>query len=101
LWRTRDALVAEVAVDLEHALEAADHQPLQVQLGRDAQEHLLVQRVVVRDEGLGVGAARDRVQHRRLHLQEAVLDHEAADRASALLRATKRARAASSVIRST
>jgi hypothetical protein len=33
----RDALVAEVAVDLEHALQAADHQALQVQLGRDAQ----------------------------------------------------------------
>ena len=80
----RDAFVAEAAVDLEHALEAADHQPLQVQLGRDAQEHLLVERVVVRDEGLGVGAARDRVQHRRLHLQEAVLDHEVADRADGL-----------------
>jgi ribosomal protein L7/L12 len=79
-----DALVAEVAVDLEHALEAAHQQPLQVQLGRDAQEHLLVQRVVVGDEGLGVGAARDGVQHRRLHLQEAVLDHEAADRADRL-----------------
>jgi hypothetical protein len=79
-----DPLVAEVAVDLEHTLEAAHQQPLQVELGRDAQEHLLVQRVVVGDEGLGVGAARDRVQHRRLDLQEAVLDHEVADRADRL-----------------
>ena len=31
-------------------------------------------------KGLRVGAARDRVQHRRLDLDEAVLDHEAADR---------------------
>ena len=38
--RTRDAFVAEVAVDLEHALEAADDQALQVQLRRDAQEHV-------------------------------------------------------------
>jgi hypothetical protein len=79
-----DAFVAEVAVDLEHALEAADHQALQVELGRDAQEHLLVERVVVRDEGLGVRAAGDRVQHRRLDLEEAVLDHEVADRAHRL-----------------
>ena len=76
----RDAFVAEVAVDLEHALEAADQQPLQVQLRRDAQEHLLVERVVVRDERLGVRAARDRVQHRRFDLEEVVLDHELANR---------------------
>ena len=36
----RDAFVAEVAVDLEHLLEAADDQPLEVQLRRDAQEEL-------------------------------------------------------------
>jgi hypothetical protein len=47
----------------------------------------MVERVVVGDERLGVGAAGDRVQHRRLHLEEAVLDHEAADGATALLRA--------------
>ena len=43
-------LVAEVAADLEDALEAADHQPLQVQLGRDAQVEVEVERVVVGDE---------------------------------------------------
>src|SRR5258707_14867577 len=30
-----DALVPEVAVDLEHALDAADQQPLEIELGRD------------------------------------------------------------------
>jgi hypothetical protein len=40
----RQALVAEIAVDLEHALEAADHQALQVQLRRDAQEQVHVER---------------------------------------------------------
>ena len=74
-----DAFVAEVAVDLEHALETADQQALQVQLGRDAQEHFLIQRVVVRLEGFGVGTAGDRVQHRRFDLQEAVADHVVAD----------------------
>ncbi len=33
----RDALVAEVAVDLVNPIEAAHHQPLQIQLRRDAQ----------------------------------------------------------------
>ena len=51
-----DALVAEVATDLEHALEAADHQPLQVELGGDAKEQVEVERVVMRHEGPCGGA---------------------------------------------
>jgi hypothetical protein len=47
----------KLPVDLEHPLEAAHQQALEVQLRRDAQVHLLVERVVVRGEGLGVGAA--------------------------------------------
>ena len=45
-----DALVAEHARHLEHLVEAADDQPLEVQLGSDAQEQVDVERVVVRDE---------------------------------------------------
>ena len=48
--------------DLEHPLEAADDQPLQVQLGRDAQVEVDVERVVVGDERLGQRAAGDRVE---------------------------------------
>ena len=66
----RHALVAEVAVDLVDALEAADHQPLQVQLRRDAQVHVDVERVVMRHERPRRGAARDRLHHRRLDLDE-------------------------------
>src|SRR5471032_127999 len=76
----RHAFVAEVAVDLEHAVEAAYHQALEVQLGRDTQEHLHVQRIVVGDEWFCRGAARNRVQHRRFDFHELVLFHEAADR---------------------
>ncbi len=76
----RHAFVAEVAVDLEHAVETAHHQALQVQLGRDTQVHLHVQRVVVGDEWLGRRAAGNGVQHRGFHFHEAVLVHEAADR---------------------
>ncbi len=74
------AFVAEVAVDLEHALEAADDEPLQVELRRDAQEHRHVERVVMRRERLRGRAAGDRMQHRRLDLEEAVAAHEVADR---------------------
>ena len=80
----RDAFVAEAAVDLEHAIEPAHDQALQVQLGRDAQKHLLVQRIVVRGEGFGIGAARNGVQHGRLHLQKLVRHHELADAADRL-----------------
>ena len=45
-----EALVAEDATDLEHLLVPADDEPLQVQLERDAQDELEVERVVVREE---------------------------------------------------
>ena len=38
----RNAFVAEIAVDLKHPLETADQQAFQIQLGRDAQKHLLI-----------------------------------------------------------
>ena len=64
-------LVAEDAANLVHLAEAAYDQPLQVQLGLDAQEHVDVQRVVVRYKGAGGGADFQRVQNRRVHLQKA------------------------------
>ena len=67
----RDALVAEVLADLVDALEAADDQPLEVQLGGDPQVEVAVELVVVRRERAGVGAAVERLQDRRLDLDEA------------------------------
>src|SRR6476646_158130 len=46
----RHPLVAEELAELVDVLEAADDRPLQVQLGRGAQEQLAVERVVVGDE---------------------------------------------------
>jgi len=66
----RQAFVAEVAVDLVHALEAADDETLQVQLRRDAQVHVEIERVVMRAEGARRGPAWDRLHHRRLDLEE-------------------------------
>src|SRR5690606_2239850 len=68
-----DALVAEGAAHLEDLLHAADAQPLQVQLGGDAQVQVEVVGVDVGGEGAGVGAAVDLLQHRRLDLEEAAL----------------------------
>ena len=73
------ALVAEVLADLVHAVDAADDAALEVQLGGDAQVEVALELVVVRDEGLGQGAAVQRLQHRRLHLDEAARVEEAAD----------------------
>ena len=75
-----EAFVAKVAVDLEHLLEAAHDQTLEVELRRNAQEQLHVERVVVGGKGFGRGAAGDGMHHRRLHLEEAVADHVIANR---------------------
>ena len=84
----RDPLVAEVAVDLVDALDAADDQPLQVELGRDPQEEVDVERVVVRHERPGRRAAGERLHHRRLDLEVAAAveepPEEADDRRPAL-----------------
>ncbi len=74
-----DALVAEVAVDLVDAVEAADDQSLQIQLGRDAQEEIEVERVVMRGEGLRGCASGDLVHHRGFDFEVAAAVEEFAD----------------------
>ncbi len=59
---------------------SAHHQSLQIKLGSDAQEQINVQRIVVRGERLGHGAAGDGMHHRRLHLDKAVVVEEAPQR---------------------
>ena len=66
----RDAFVAEVSVDLVDAIEAADEQPLQIELGGDPQVEIHVERIVVGLERPRDGAARDGLHHRRFHLEE-------------------------------
>ena len=73
------ALVAEVARELIHALEAAHDEALQVKLVGNAEVHRDVQGVVVRDERTRRGAAGDGLQHRGLHLEIAALVEETAD----------------------
>src|SRR4051794_4825624 len=76
----RQPLVAEVLADLVHALQAADDQPLEVELDRDAEVEVALQRVVVRREGPRDAAAVDRLEHGRLDLDEAARVEERAYR---------------------
>ena len=91
----RDALVAEVLPDLVHLLQPAHDQPLQVQLGRDAQVEVRVELVVVRDERPREGAAVAGLEHRRLDLDEAALVEPAPDRRHHAERVMKAARVSS------
>ena len=76
----RDSLVAEVLADLVDLLEPADDQPLEVELGGDAEIAILVELVVVRHERLGERAAVARLEHGRLDLDEPPLVQDAPDR---------------------
>jgi hypothetical protein len=71
---------AEVAIDLVHALETADDKALQVQLGRDAQKELHIERVVMGEERPRQRTARDRLHHRRLDFEVTAAVQKAADR---------------------
>ncbi len=75
----RDALVAEVLADLVDPLETADDEALEVELVRDAEVVVRVELVVVRDERLREAAPVERLQDRRLDLDEAVRVEPAAD----------------------
>ena len=67
-----DPFVAIDAAQLVDPLDAADQQPLEVQLQRDPQEQVDVERVVMRLERPGRGAAGDRVQRRAFDFDEAL-----------------------------
>ncbi len=75
----RDPFIAEVTVDLVHPFNAADGEPLEVELGRNAEKELHVERVVVRHERPRQRAARDRLHHRRLDFEIAARVQESAE----------------------
>ena len=75
----RQPFVAEAAVDFVDPLEAANDQPLQVQLRRHAQVQVHAQAVVVGDERPRRRAARNGVHHRRFHFQIVARVEEAAN----------------------
>src|SRR5215218_6594010 len=74
-----DALVTEVLAELVDAVDAADDEALEVELGGDPQVEVAIEGVVVGREWPRQGAAVERLQDRRLDLDEAVLVEPAAD----------------------
>ena len=77
--RQVDALVAELAADLVHAVDAADDEHLEVEFRGHAHKQLLAQVVVPRLKRLCRGAPRQLVHHRGLHLQKLPRVEVAAD----------------------
>ncbi len=76
--RPVQAFVPEVLADFEHLLQAADNQPLQVELIGNPHEHLLFEHVVERFKRPRRGPAVNRLQDRRLDLDESALGQEPA-----------------------
>ena len=74
------ALVAEDTAHLVHLVKAAHNEPLQVQLGLNTQVHGNIQRIVVGDEGAGVGADLDGLQNGSVHFQKSAGVEELAQR---------------------
>jgi len=74
-----DALVAEVAVNLVDAIHAADYEPLEVELRRDAEEEIQIERVMVRSEWLSGGASSDLVHHGSFDFEVAATIEKLAD----------------------
>ena len=75
----RNTFVTEVTVDLEYAIEAAHHQTLQVELWRNTQIHVDIQRIVMGDKRTRGGAARDHLHHRSFHFHKVAAHHELAN----------------------
>lgn len=74
-------LVTELSAHLVHAVQTTNDQHLEVQLGRDTQEHVHVEVVVVSNEGLGSGTASNDVEHGSLDRDEIALIEPASDEA--------------------
>ena len=74
-----DAFVAEVAVEFEHTGETAHEQPFQIQLGGDAQIHLLIERIEVSLKRARSGTAGHVLHHRCFDFQEVAAVQVVAD----------------------
>ena len=74
-----DTLVTEYTADLVDALEASDDQSLEVQLERDTELDVLVQRIIVSLERPGCGTAGVGHQHRCLDFHESPAVEEVTD----------------------
>ena len=79
LWRVEMPSLRKFRLISIDPVEAADQQPLEIQFGRDAQEEVHIEGVVMGLERLGRRPAGDGLHHRRLDLDIAALFEELAD----------------------
>ncbi len=68
-----NAFIAEYAPQFVDAVQTSDDKSLEVEFRRNAQVEVLVEGVVVGNEGPGQCPPRRWLQHRRLHFGEVVL----------------------------
>ncbi len=71
-----DAFVTEVTVDFEHALKTAHHQTFEVEFRRDAQVHIQIQRIMMRDKRTRRRTAEDHLHHWGFHFHKVAANHE-------------------------
>ncbi len=92
-----DPFIAEIAVDLVHAVEPADHQSLQIKLRGNAQVEVEIEGIVMGDERARGGAAGDGLHHGRFHFDVAARIEEVAQARAGFQRGgrTSRGRAGS------
>ena len=67
------AFIAEIAPDLIDPFQPADQQPFEIQLKRDPQEKVLMELVVMGDEGPGGRAAIDGLENGGFHFDEIMI----------------------------
>ncbi len=75
------SLVSEDASDLEDLRKACDHEALEPQLGRDAEEDVEAEGIVMGHERPRVSASCDVLEHGRLDLHESPFEKEIPGRA--------------------
>src|SRR4051812_28755170 len=78
----RQSFIAEVAADLENAVQAAYQQPLQIKFQGDAEIKIATQGVVMSYERLRGRSARNRLHHGSLYFHKAALVKKVPDLAN-------------------
>ena len=86
---SRQAFIAEVAINFKHSLKATDDQALQIQLWCHTQKHGLVEGIVKGLEGTRRGTTGNQLHHRRFHFHKVALIQVVANKVDNLGAQTK------------
>ena len=72
----RESLIAEITIDLEHFLQTADGEALEIEFRGHPEIHLHIKRVVMRNKGPRRGTTGNGMQHWRLNLNKLPLNQK-------------------------